>query len=137
MCFISALAEFMNNPRPNGVNVSKVEIWPFNVTVNDNPIFSITAVTPKNISSSSTVSARMVLEGPELSPMDSRRGYKLCDSSSHCPIEPGRFVLTFPHPYWRYKITAGRYRVEVQIVNQNYPFQESMNIIFWLSVSEA
>ncbi|KAF8069717.1 hypothetical protein N665_1138s0004 [Sinapis alba] len=139
----SALARFTNFPRLNGVTVSKVEIFPFNVTVNDNPVFRITADTPKNITSSTTVSATMVYEGKsELLPRpliakSSRTGYKICDSSYHCPITPGGLVLTFPHPYWRYKIEAGRYSVQVQIINQNFPFQESMNLLFWFWVSEA
>ncbi|KAL0889253.1 hypothetical protein Bca101_013236 [Brassica carinata] len=134
----SALAEFNNIPITDGVNVSEVEIWPFNVTVKDNPVFRIVAVTPKNISSSSTVSARMILEGSsELIPRYSRRGYRLCDSTYYCPIVPGTFVLTFPHPYWMYTMKAGRYRVEVQIVNQNIPFHVSMNLVFWFRVSEA
>ncbi|WZY83413.1 hypothetical protein YC2023_029797 [Brassica napus] len=41
----NAMAEFQNVPITNGVNVSKVELFPFNATVNDNPVFRITAVT--------------------------------------------------------------------------------------------
>ncbi|XP_056863431.1 uncharacterized protein LOC130510795 [Raphanus sativus] len=134
----NALPEFMNIPTTNSVSVRKVEIFPFKVTVNDNPVFRITVNTPKNISSSSTVSARMTFEGgSELIPKSSRFGYRLCDSTKNCPIVPGTFELAIPHPYWRYKMEAGKYRVEVQIVNQNIPFDVSMSVVFWFQVSEA
>ncbi|KAF3595082.1 hypothetical protein DY000_02024611 [Brassica cretica] len=92
----------------------------------------------KNISSSSTVSARMILEGGSgRIPKSSRRGYQLCDSTKHWPLVAGSFGLAFPHPYWRHKMEAGRYRVEVQIVNQKIPFTISMHLVFWFSVSKA
>ncbi|CAH8362927.1 unnamed protein product [Eruca vesicaria subsp. sativa] len=134
----NALAEFINIPRLNGVNVSKVEIFPFKVTVNDNPVFRITADTAQDITSSSMIAAKMVLEDSSvLFHKYSGKNYNLCDSTDHCPVVPGRFVLTFPHPYWRYKIEAGRCRVEVQIFNQKNVFQVRMNLAFWFSVSEA
>ncbi|KAG5405480.1 hypothetical protein IGI04_011599 [Brassica rapa subsp. trilocularis] len=131
------MAEFQNVPITNGVNVSKVELFPFNATVNDNPVFRITAVTPKSIASATTVSASMVLEGESELLQSSRRGYELCDCTNHCPVAPGGFELVFPHPYWRYKIKPGRYRVHVRMINQKNVFQESMNFFFWFSVNEA
>ncbi|KAL0657399.1 hypothetical protein Bca4012_077984 [Brassica carinata] len=96
-----------NAPITSGVDVSRVEILPYKVTINDNPVFRITAFTHKNISSSSTVSARMILEGGSgRIPKSSRRGYQLCDSTKHCPVVAGSFGLAFPHPYWRHKIEA-------------------------------
>ncbi|CAN7010084.1 unnamed protein product [Brassica rapa subsp. trilocularis] len=120
----NAMAEFQNVPITNGVNVSKVELFPFNATVNDNPVFRITAVTPKSIASATTVSASMVLEGESELLQSSRRGYELCDCTNHCPVAPGGFELVFPHPYWRYKIKPGRYRVHVRMINQKNVFQE-------------
>ncbi|RID71214.1 hypothetical protein BRARA_C03165 [Brassica rapa] len=79
--------EFSNCHRPlftGVVNITKVEIIPYPIKYNDNPIFKITGVTSMYY---------VIIFSGLISPLWVQNYFNICDVTK-CPIEPGPFVLT-------------------------------------------